>query len=459
MVKLFLKTVFSIFNSDYVFNDDIFITDFSTDSRIDSEGKIFFALEGENFNGHDFIKQVFENGAVAAVVNHKYSASFLNDTYLKSKPLIFVDDTLIALGKFAKFYKKKFDVLTVGITGSNGKTTTKNMLSHIFSDVKKTVSTIKNFNNAIGLPLSISKIDNDTETCIFELGMNNFNEIRYLADIAQLNSAVITSIYPSHLDDLHSIDNVIKAKSEILENLKDNIAFLNSDDENVMKTLSCVNKDLNVIKFGLNDSYVKFEVLNNINGYYSFSFNSIPVNLKVAGYHNLYNAFAAVTVAKYYQIPDDVIKKKLESFVSKDKRTEIYNVNNITVFNDCYNSNPGSVKSAFKTLQDLNHSGNVFIIFGDMLELGPQSEKLHLDTMELFYDIENLKNVFFIGKEVKIIYDKILFMDVRKFYYDKSDESINEVCTLLKNQLQPGDLLFLKGSRGIKLERILDKLF
>lgn len=372
--------------------------------------------------------------------------------------MIYVDDTLKALGDFAKYYKNKFNLLTIGITGSNGKTTTKNMLNLIFSDVKNTVSTYKNFNNAIGLPFSIFNISNDTDVCIFELGMNALNEIRYLGNIAGLNSAVITSIYPSHLEELECVENVIKAKSEILENLKDNVVFLNSDDGNVMKTLSIVNKNFNVIKFGLNDSFVDFKILDNENGYYKFSFNNNVVKLKVAGYHNLINAFAAVTVSKYYDINDIVIKEQLENFVSQDKRTEIYEKNGIIIYNDCYNSNPGSVKCALQTLKDLNYTGNVHIIFGDMLELGKYSQQLHFKTIEHFYNIKNLKNIFFIGEEVKVIYDNIKFNNVRKFYYDKSDESIKDVSTLLKNQLLPGDLLFVKGSRGIKLERIIERL-
>lgn len=459
MEKIKFSEIYVLFNNKIENVSDFFISRVSTDTRKDCKNAVYFALKGENFDGHNFVENAIENEACCCVVNNDFKSKIQNNERLAEfKNFVFVDDTLSALGRLSKYYKRKFDILTIGITGSNGKTTTKNILYSIFKEIKNTVSTYKNFNNAIGLPLSIFNLNRETEVGIFEIGMNNFGEIRYLCDIAGLNSAIITSIYPSHLEDLKCLENVIKAKAEILENLKDKLVFLNGDDENVLETLKYADENLKIIKFGLKSSDISFDIIENNHGYYKFKFNDMIIQLKVIGLHNLYNAICAIAAAKYYGVPDDVIKNAVENFESFDKRSELYRKNSIMIFNDCYNSNPGSVKFAFDTIKDLNIKNNIHIVFGDMLELGDSSIELHLKIGELFKEINNLKSVFLVGEMVKVIYDKLNLGDVNIYYFDKSNESINKVCSILKEKLKNDDLLLVKGSRGIQLERVINKL-
>lgn len=457
MEKIYLSEIARLFNNNL--NTEQYIDSISTDTRKDCNDSLFFALKGELFDGHNFVQTAIDKGAAACIVEKKFFDIVQNNKKLNEfKNFIYVDDTTIALGELAKYYKSKFNILTIGITGSSGKTTTKNLLFSIFQKYKRTISTFKNFNNEIGLPLSIFNIDKNTEVGIYELGMNHLGEIRYLSNIVDLNSAVITTVFPAHLEGLGSLENVIKAKSEILESLKDNVAFLNGDNENVIKTLNFIDKKLNVIKFGLNNSDIKFSIVGNDCGYYKFRFDDKIIKLNIIGQHNLYNAIAAVTVAKYYNVPCELIKSAIENYTPESKRSELFIKNGITIYNDCYNSNPGSAESALKTINDLNIKNNVYIVFGDMRELGKDSPALHLKVSEFFKCIKKLKNIYLVGNEVKIIYDNIKIKNVDIYYFINTDESIMKICESLKSNLKEGDLLFIKGSRGIKLERVLENL-
>ncbi|HOK40676.1 MAG TPA: UDP-N-acetylmuramoyl-tripeptide--D-alanyl-D-alanine ligase [bacterium] len=458
MEKIYYNEIAKLFNNQTIEND-FFISNISTDTRKDCSNSLFFALIGENFDGHNFVINAINQGAKICVVNHSFKNIINQNSSLSSfKYFLFVDDTIKALGKLANYYKKKFNILTIGITGSNGKTTTRNLLFSIFSLVKKTITSIKNFNNAIGLPLSIFNINSETEVGIFELGMNHLGEIFYLADIIELDSAIITSVFPSHLEGLGSLENVIKAKSEILQNLKEKIAFLNGDNENVLKTLNYAPSDLKIIKYGITDSYYPVEILTNKNGYYEFKFCDTIIKLNIIGEHNLLNSIGAATIAKYYGISDDVIKTALENYKSADKRSEIFERNGIIFYVDCYNSNPGSAQFALKTLNSFDVKGNIFIVFGDMLELGEFSTQLHLNMTTYLEQVKKLKFLFLVGNEIKVIYDNFKSTNVNLFLYDKSDDSIKKICEKLNNELKENDLLFIKGSRGIKLERIFDYL-
>jgi len=436
----------------------------SIDSRTVISGDLFFAIIGPNFDGHDFVIEAFRKGAVGAIVCKDADTLLQNEQIDKNKIIIEVKDTLFALQDWSKHYKDKFKTFNICITGSNGKTTTKEIIAHVLSQKFPLLKTSGNYNNEIGIPLTLLQLNKSHKLLVAEMGMRGLGEIKTLTNFIPPDLAVITNIGEAHIGLLGSKDNIFKAKSELLQSLdKDGITILNRDDSYFFEMLEIV-KDKKVYTFGIenksdimacnirmvSDKGMRFslEVQNS---------KSKEIYLPLLGRYNIYNALVAVAVAFALGIELDLIERGLFSFKPLDLHMQLSNFyNDIKILNDSYNASPLSVKNALETLAEAAQNNRKIAILGDMLELGEKTDFYHREigkeVAKLSIDI-----LITIGQGGKIIAQSSKekgMAEERVFSFEKN-EKINLAKKLL-NLIKPGNFVLLKGSREMKMEEILE---
>ncbi len=427
--------------------DDVLFSGCSTDSRSELHDKLFIALKGENFDGHDFIEQAETAKASALLVSKS----------IKSKlPSIVVEDTKLAMGQLASIWRDKFNAPLVAITGSNGKTTVKEMLSSILNQNHNVLVTQGNFNNDIGMPLTLFGLGEQHEYIVLEMGANHLGEIDYLSKLAKPNVAVITQCAPAHLEGFGSIDGVAEAKSEIYHGLNDDgIAIINADDDYAEFWLNKT-QHLKSLTFGMNkqaDVFASNIELSQITKNYCFTLNyqteSISIQLPVSGMHNIMNALAAASCAISLNIPFEMIQSGLESFAGVKGRLQIKEAaNGATLIDDSYNANPTSLLAAMKYLVSLGEDS--FLVLGEMGELGDDAEFLHAKAGQQAKQL-GIKYLFTVG--TLAMHASESFGDDSKHYESKAELSKD---VLLKSSKD--SKILVKGSRSMKLEEIVDAL-
>lgn len=445
-------------------DQDCLISRISIDSRTLIPGDLFFAIIGPSFDGHDFVIEAFKKGAVGVVVCKGASTLLQNEQIDKDKIILEVKDTLSALQDWSKHYKDKFKTFNICITGSNGKTTTKEIIAHILSQEFPLLKTSGNYNNEIGIPLTLLGLNKSHKLLVAEMGMRGLGEIKTLTNFIPPDFAVITNIGEAHIGLLGSKDNIFKAKSELLQSLdKDGKAIINRDDPYFFKMLEIV-KDKKVYTFGIenrsdimarnirmvSDKGIRFtlEVQND---------KSREIYFPLLGRYNIYNALAAVAVAFALGIELDLIESGLSSFKPLDLHMQLSNFyNDIKILNDSYNASPLSVKSALETLAEVAQNNRKIAILGDMLELGERTDFYHREigkeVAKLSIDI-----LITVGQGGKIIAQSSKeegMAEERVFSFEKN-EKINLTKKLL-NLIKPGNFVLLKGSREMKMEEILE---
>jgi UDP-N-acetylmuramoyl-tripeptide--D-alanyl-D-alanine ligase len=333
----------------------------SINSR-DCKDTLFIAIKGEKFDGHNFVADAEQNGAKAVVAHQKISTNL---------PVIYLKDTTKALGIIANYHRQNINPKVIGITGSNGKTTTKNMLNNIFSQVAPTLATKGNLNNHIGVPLTLLDLEPQHKFAIIEMGANHLGEIKYLRDIAKPDVACVINTLDAHIGEFGGKANLIKAKSEIYH--KDSINIVNTNTQ-----------FSGGISFGKNGD-INFDYLKNI-------------KLSLLGKHNQENALCAVAIAKSLQVSDEIIKQGLEQTQAEAGRLELIHTQNNTIINDCYNASPSSMKYALQTLNEC--SGTKVAVLGNMAELGDKSDEIHTKIGEYAKTL-NIDYLFSIGNLAK----------------------------------------------------------
>lgn len=423
--------------------DEIDIAGFdgvSTDSRKINKGDLFFALIGEKFDGHDFLNQAVAAGAAGVVV----SRDFVCDGAVVLK----VDDTLKALGELAKFYRRKFDLQCLALTGSNGKTTTKEMLAACVGAKYKTFKTIGNFNNLIGLPLSIFKLDLSYEAAVLELGMSAPGEITRLAEISQPQIGVFTNIAPVHLESMGSIEAVAKAKYELIESLPaGGAAIVNADDKILSTWIDGIKQ--RVITYGIENA-ADFKVkkyATQPDGKSVFIIDRTQFMINFPGKHNIYNAACAIAAASALNIEMSDLLEPLANLKPYHLRSEVFKTAGVMFINDCYNANPASMKSAIDVLAAFPTSGRSVAVLGDMLELGSDEVQYHKEIGE-YLSLEKIDALFTFGPLSHHYHDK--FLGKFKSHFDNK----MKLTESLRKFLKPDDVVLIKGSRGIALEEI-----
>ena len=435
---------------ELVFGNPDDVIDFvTTDSRKATSG-LFVPLRGETFDGHSFLESAFSNGAEAVVSEIDYQGG---------KNVIRVGDTYKAIRDIAEFYKEKYPVKTVAIIGSVGKTTTKDMVAGVLKTEKKTQKTEGNFNNHLGVPLTVFTVEKEHEVLVLEMGMSGFGEIEALAKIGKPDIAVMTNIGTSHIEKLGSQENIFKAKTEVLKGFtKDNILIANGDD----KFLSRAGElgDFKTIYYGIenpeNDVFAKDIVSKNTEGV-DFTIcdgeNEYFASISVAGIHNVYNALSAYCVGKTMGISPQNIVKGLKNSDMTKMRMEIENVRNMTVIKDFYNAAPDSVKASLAVLKTCEAKRRVAIL-GNILEMGEFSEKAHTDLGDSVLEnntdvlITAGENASYIGKRAK----ELGLLEVYSF------GTTDEAADFAKEFVKEGDAILIKASRGMKFEKIYDKV-
>jgi UDP-N-acetylmuramoyl-tripeptide--D-alanyl-D-alanine ligase len=416
----------------------------STDSRNILGGELFFALKGENLDGHNFISQALANGALGAVVERDFRTE-------ENKVIIKVKDSTKALGDLAKVIRKKLRASVVAITGSNGKTTTKDMVAHILSASGPVIKAERSFNNFVGLPLTIFSATARTDFLVAEMGTSGKGEIARLADIASPDVAVITNISQTHLEGLKDIEGVASAKAELLDGLSpEGLAIVNGDDVWCGKIVG--RSPARVITFGLSSEVdVTATDVTVTAGGIQFALSGVRFSLPLLGRFNVYNALAAVAVARRFGIALEVAKERLKTFRAQPMRMQVVKLGPITLINDAYNANPKSMQMALEVLEEFPTRGRRIFVCGDMLELGEKSDTLHHALGER---IARGKSdlLFTVGEKAKLIAQGAQESGMPEANI-KSFLTVEEAGKVLSAFLEKGDVALLKASRRIGLER------
>jgi len=410
-------------------------TGVSTDTRTIQKDNLFISLSGENFNGNKFAKQALEKGANYAIID--------DENYTQDNTIL-VANTLETLQQLAKFHRKELNTPIIALTGSNGKTTTKELINCVLSKKYKTTATKGNLNNHIGVPLTLLSMDSSTEIGIIEMGANHFNEIELLAEITCPDYGYITNFGKAHLEGFGSLEGVIKAKSELYQNLRENnkIAFVNSDN-NEQVTQS---KDINSFSFSEksnSNTTIQFsktkptvEVL--------YKNNYIKSNL--IGNYNFTNIAAAISIGEYFKINTSDIINAIETYIPDNNRSQLINKNSNKIILDAYNANTTSMQAALESFNELETTNKALFI-GDMFELGKTSKVEHQSIVD-YIETLNIKQCHILGEG----FSQTIHSNKIKSYRDYKAFS-NAYTESLANYT-----ILIKGSRGMALERILNLL-
>jgi UDP-N-acetylmuramoyl-tripeptide--D-alanyl-D-alanine ligase len=415
-----IKNIYRLYTKSYLID---------TDTRKIRKGSIFFALKGENFNGNLFAEEALNKGASYAVVDEI--------TETKNANIIKVNDSLQTLQTLANFHRKKLEIPIISLTGSNGKTTTKELINCVLSAKYTTSATKGNLNNHIGVPLTLLSMTPKTEIGIVEMGANHIGEIKFLCEIAEPNFGYITNFGKAHLEGFGSFENIIKEKSELYNFIKkvNGTVFINSDD----KLQISQSKEINTVTFNQ-----KRIALKEVNPYVKVSFKNKIIHSHLIGKYNFTNIAAAITIGEYFKVKLDDIKNAIETYIPTNNRSQIISKNTNQIILDAYNANPSSMKEALENFKLLK-AENKIAILGDMFELGENSIKEH-QKIALLATSFNFNKVYLIGKAFSTITVKNAFQFESYEAFKKSQNYINVNNTSI----------LIKGSRGMALERILD---
>lgn len=428
----------------------------STDSRNIRKGQLFIPLKGENFDGHKFLDKAIENGAIATLWQEDLSIPDIDF------PFILVEDTLQALQDLASSYRESLKNTTfIGITGSNGKTTSKDILDGVLSTKFKTQKTQGNLNNHIGVPLTILDLEEDTQVSIVEMGTDGFGQIEELTNIAKPNIAAITNIGDSHLVDLKTKDNIARAKFEILEGIgRDGIFIYNGDDPVLNKISKEFELPKKLFTFGTNEKNdFRVELLREDNESIEFRFFNSQIDYKfklaMIGRHNIYNASLAIIIALNLGLSQEEIQKGFYKIDKTGMRNELIKKHNFTILNDAYKSNPNSLRAALDTLYSLKGYDYKYVVLGDMLDLGEEENELHRAIGENI-NSEEVDKIYTYGE-----LSKNINLGAKSRYMDQDNKHFNckkELAQAIKRDIKDNTIILVKGSRSIKLEDVINDL-
>jgi len=425
----------------------------SIDSRTSKSGDCFFAIPGENFDGHDFVSDAFAKGAVCAVVSKK-----LDEEKFADKCLLKVKDTIKALGDFAWQYRREIDFKVVAITGSVGKTTAKQIIHHALSQRFRVYQSPRNFNNKIGVPLTLLGADPQDRIVIAELGSNHPGEIAYLTRIAAPDIAVVTNVHPSHLEGFGDLQTIIQEKLSISDGLwPDGTLIINADFEQLVS--ACRAKGIGFVTFGKSDgSNYQARNVRSDGSTSRFTIDGKEIELPLAGPGNVENALAAWAVCSRLGLTIDDFARAMKTLPPVSMRAELLQVGTLTVLNDCYNANPASMRNALDILAKLDSTRRRRLVFicGDMAELGQQTEHLHA---ELGTSIAQAKVqlLLAVGKFAKIAADAAKKSAAYELQIKCFEDTLS-ACNNLHEFIKDYDIILVKGSRIAKLEAAVEKL-
>ncbi len=412
----------------------------SKDTRTIEKDNLYIGIKGPNFDGGDYAQQAIEKGAKYAIVQNKNLAN--------GQTIFYVNDTLLFLQELANYHRAKFKIPVIGITGSNGKTTTKELIASVLEKKYNVLYTKGNLNNHIGVPLTLLNMNNEHDIAIIEMGANKPGDIIELAEIADPTHGIITNIGKAHLEGFGGLEGVIATKKGLYEYVAKigGTLFANGDDEILLKHLP---KNIEVIYYSMkSNAYVNgklIELTPEVNyEWRNADYSSGKLTSKIIGKYNFTNMLAAICIGSYFEVEPALINDALTNFESKNNRSQVEKTLHNTLILDAYNANPTSVQSALESFALMDHSDKLFVL-GDMYELGQESQKLHEEIIQVAQKL-NLQGIF-VGKEYFQLAEKF-----PNFVFHPTKEEAKNFFSVAHPK---GNLILLKGSRGIGLEELV----
>jgi len=416
--------------------NDFEIGGISIDSRTIKPKEVFFAIKGERYDGHDFLNEVHEKEGLFSVVERDIGRN-----------AVLVKDTRIALSQLASFYRNKFTPLTVAITGSNGKTTTKRLTSLVLERKFNVLVSPRSYNNDIGIPLTIFKLRSECEILLLEFGMNYRGEIRHLSEVAQPKIGVITNIAPVHIGNIGSLEEILTEKLEATSFC--HTVFINADDNMLMKAIEDLKRRKRVITFGIKKGDVKArDITLTVDGSI-FKVDETEFFLSLIGRYNVYNALVSIAIGDELGIDRKEIATALQKAVPEEGRDRRIRIGDILIIDSTYNSNPVSLLSVLETLKLLK--GRKIAVLGDMLELGEEAVRFHKEIGKRLNEFD-IRALFTYGELAQVFAKETNLPSVSSY------NDVSNLVSSLKCFVKAGDVILIKGSRKMKMERVVEGL-
>ena len=456
-----VKDFITICNAKVLSGDkEEILENFKKDTRDIKEGDTYIGIKGEKFDGNLFFDKAFENGAKACILEDIEIEKSTLEKY-KEKIIIVVENTIKAMQEIAKYKRDGYDIPVIGLTGSVGKTSTKDIIASVMSKKYKTLKTLGNYNNHIGVPLTILSLK-DHQSAVIEMGMNHEGEIRVLTKIAKPTMCVITNVGTAHIEYLGTRENILKAKLEIIEGMEeDGLIIINNDNDLLHKWYMENKNSKNIMTYGIeNQSDIMAKNIRFDDNGSTFELNidgkKYEVRINVGGKHFISNSLAGICVGIKNDIPMEEIIKGISEFELTKKRMEIKKgINESTIINDCYNANYDSMNAALEYL-GITKANKKIAVLGDMLELGKEEKNLHEKVGESVYK-NNIDILITVGKASKNIANKAkeLGMDEKRiFTYEEKEEAIKK----LQNIIEKNDYILIKASNSMHFDEITEKI-
>ncbi len=431
-------------------NEEVQVRGVSIDSRTVKKGNLFIAIKGVNFDGHRFVAQAIKKGAAAIIVSKRKVVPC-------DVPTILVNDTTQALGEVARFHRCRFSIPLIAITGSTGKTTTKDMIAAVLKVKFKVLKNIKTENNQFGVPLTLLKLNASYDVVVLELGTNQPGDIPWLAYVAQPTVAVFTNIGESHLQGLKTPQGVFREKYQLIKHTAEDGTVIFNGDDIYLKTITNKKLSQTKITFSIQEKSDYQAMKIKKSGNYKLCFQTYRNIFSIVSpaEHNIYNALAAMCCGRFFKISFDDIKGRISRFKGADGRQIVKKCKNFWLIDDTYNSNPVSFKSALKTLSSFETKGRKILVFGDMMELGSQAQDLHQRMGKLIRQ-SSIDAIFTFGQYSDQITKEITKNS--KAMQARHCKTQNKLQQHLQHFCQKGDVILIKGSRSMKMERVVDFL-
>ncbi|MBQ7031771.1 MAG: UDP-N-acetylmuramoyl-tripeptide--D-alanyl-D-alanine ligase [Bacilli bacterium] len=458
MHKIYVKDLLDKCNGSLIIgNKETVLENFSKDTRTINSGDVYVGIKGETFEGSNLYKEALEKGAIGCILNDsiKLDENILNN--YKDRFIVMVKDTIKCLQELATYKRSLYDIPVIGITGSVGKTSTKDIIASVLSKKFNVLKTEGNYNNHIGVPLTILRLK-EHNCLVVEMGMNNLGEISLLSKIANPTVSVITNVGTAHIGILKSRENILKAKLEILDGMNDEGILVINNDNDMLHNWN-LNNDRNVVTFGIenNSDYMANNIVSDA---YSSSYNVLLDNkdytfkINIPGSHFVLNGLCALSIGRIFDINVSDISEGIENFVLTKRRMQVETINGITIVNDCYNANLDSMTGAINYLGSLKNTRKIAVL-GDMLELGTYSEELHRKVGNVLFN-NKIDIVITVGNASKYIKDELIKLGKENniYSYDSNKEALNK----LKEIVCENDTILIKSSLGMNFIEVYNGL-
>jgi UDP-N-acetylmuramoyl-tripeptide--D-alanyl-D-alanine ligase len=459
MKNIKVKDIIDVCNGElFIGNSDFECINFSKDTRTINENDIYIGIKGDNFNGNLFYEEAFDKGAAFCILEKKYfNKDNFNFNKYKNRGVILVENSITSIQKLAHYKRKLYNIPVIAITGSVGKTSTKDIVASVLSKKYKVLKTEGNLNNHIGLPLTILKLK-DHNALVLEMGMNHFGEISLLSKIAEPTISIITNIGTAHIGNLGSRENILKAKLEILDGMNNNgTLIINYDNDLLNKEKKLLEKKINVITVGINNksNYQATKIIDNVFNS-EFYVNDTKIEINVGSEAFIYNSLFSIACANILNIDNkDIINGIKEFKLSKNRLEQILLKNETTLINDTYNASYDSMVSVIDMISKSKFKRKILLI-GDILELGDYTEEIHRKIGKYIIN-KNIDIIILVGENIKYIYDELIKnnYNVDNIYVFNNEEDTH---LFLKSLLRKNDIILIKGSHAMNLINIVEYL-